>query len=147
MPADAELAVQPDNQALVDAAVAACPTYFPGEGCSKPNSYINAFFERFWVDIYQEWQDVDLLQYEDEEAYTAALDEFYADRADDFVSDYAATAPAEDIAESFATFVLKPTPSGDTVADQKVAFFYDYPELVKLRAEISGRLVSRLRRN
>ena len=44
-------------------------------------------------------------------------------------------------------FVLKPAPSGDTVADQKVAFFYDYPELVKLRAEISGRLVSRLRRN
>ena len=147
VPADAELAVQPDNQALYDAAVAACPTYFPGEGCSKPDSYINAFFERFWVDSYQEWQEIDLLQDEDEEAYTAALDEFYAGRAEDFVSDYAATAPAEDIAESFAAFVLRPAPSGDTVADQKVAFFYDYPELVKLRAEISGRLVSRLRRN
>lgn len=147
VPADAELAVQPDNQALLDAAVAACPTYFPGEGCSKPDSYINAFFERFWVDSYEEWQDIDLLQVEDEEAYTAALEEFYAGRQDEFVSDYAATSPAEDIAESFATFVLRPAPSGDTVADQKVAFFYDYPELVKLRAEISGRVVSRLRRN
>ena len=35
VPADAELAVQPDNQALVDAAVAACPTYFPGAGQSS----------------------------------------------------------------------------------------------------------------
>ena len=43
-------------------------------------------------------------------------------------------------AESFATFVLKPKPTGDTLADEKVAFFYDYSELVKLRAEMSGRL-------
>jgi len=55
--------------------------------------------------------------------YTAALDQFYVDHEDEFVSDYAATNPGEDIAESFATFVLKPAPSGDTLADQKVAFF------------------------
>lgn len=146
VPADYELAADPENQDLFDEAVAACPTYFPGEGCSNPNSYINAFFERFWGDNYADWQQIDLLQYEDNEEYTAALDQFYVDNEDEFVSDYAATNPGEDIAESFATFVLKPAPTGDTLADQKVAFFYDYPELVKLRAEISGRLVSRLRR-
>ncbi len=83
---------------------------------------------------------------EDEDEYAAAAEEFYLSREDDFVSDYAATSPEEDIAESFATFVLKPKPTGDTLADEKVAFFYDYPELVKLRGEMSGRLYSRLRR-
>lgn len=146
VPPDLELAQQPDNQAMYDDAVAACPVYFPGEGCSEPDSYINAFFERFWFDNYQEWYEIDQLQYEDQEGYAAAIEQFYVDREDEFVSDYAATAPAEDIAESFATFVLKPAPTGDTIADQKVAFFYDYPELVNLRAQISGRLVSRLRR-
>ena len=147
VPADYELAADPENEDLFYEAAAACPTYFPGEGCSEPNSYINAFFERFWADIDAEWQEVDQLQYEDQDEYTAALDQFYADHQDEFVSDYAATNPGEDIAESFATFVLKPAPTGDTIADEKVAFFYDYPELVKLRAEISSRLVSRLRRN
>ena len=146
VPADEELAMQPDDQDLYDEAVAACPTYFPGEGCSHPDSYINAFFERFWVDEYQDWQEVDQLQYEDEEEYATALEDFYALRSDEFVSDYAATNPGEDIAESFATFVLQPAPTGTTIADDKVAFFYDYPELVKLRSEIMGRMYSRLRR-
>jgi len=146
VPVNEEVALQPDNEELYAEAVAACPAYFPGEGCSEPTSYLNAFYERFWADIYEEWSEIDALQYEDEDEYWAAAEEFYASREDEFVSDYAATSPEEDIAESFATFVLKPKPTGATLADEKVAFFYDYPELVKLRAEMSGRLYSRLRR-
>ncbi len=138
------LALEPDNEELYEEAAAACSVYFPGEGCSEPTSYINAFYERFWADIYEEWSEISWM--EDEDEYAAAAEEFYLSREDDFVSDYAATSPEEDIAESFATFVLKPKPTGDTLADQKVAFFYDYPELVKLRAEMSGRIYSRLRR-
>ena len=41
----------PDNDDIFSAEVNACPDYFPGEGCSHSNSYINAFFNRFWVDI------------------------------------------------------------------------------------------------
>jgi len=46
----------------------------------------------------------------------------------------------------YITSVLGPKPTGGTLADEKVAFFYDYPELVKLRAEMSGRIYARLRR-
>jgi hypothetical protein len=31
------------------------------------------------------------------------------------------------------------------VAEEKVLFFYDYPELIRLRAEIAARVYSRLR--
>lgn len=144
VPANRELALEPDNQALYEAAVAACPAYFPGEGCSRPDSYINRFYERFWANIYAEWQAIGNL--EDEEEQAAAAEAFYNSKKDQFVSEYAASGPEEDIAESFATFVLKPKPTGDTIADQKVAFFYDFPELVKLRAGMTARLYSRLRR-
>ena len=139
VPADRKLALEPDNQALYDQAVAACPSYFPGEGCSRPDSYINRFYQRFWADIYDEWL-------EDEEARAEAIAVFYDENRDRFVSEYAASGPEEDIAESFAFFVLKPKPTGDTIAEQKILFFYDFPELVNLRAEINGRLYSRLRR-
>jgi hypothetical protein len=52
------------------------------------------------------------------------------------VSDYSVTHPAEDIAESFAFFVLSPQPAGESIAEQKIRFFYEYPELIDLRAEI-----------
>jgi hypothetical protein len=52
------------------------------------------------------------------------------------VDDYATTHPTEDIAESFAYFVFSPEPTGDSIKDQKIAFFYEYPELVKLRQSI-----------
>ena len=62
------------------------------------------------------------------------------------MTDYAATNPGEDIAESFTSFVMEPKPDGDTIAEEKVLFFYEYPELVQLRAEIVGRVYSRFRR-
>lgn len=144
VPPDAELLYQPDDEALYEQAVAACPRYFPGEGCSEPNAYINAFYERFWTEIHAEWDDINYI--EDEDEYYAALDDFYAAYETEFVSDYAATSPEEDIAESWTQFVLQPKPTDDSIAGQKVLFFYDYPELVKPRAEIMTRTYSRLRR-
>lgn len=120
--------------ALYAEAEAACPTYFTGEGCSQPNAYVNAFFERFWLDLYDEWNEI---QYEeDEDRYYELMDAFYQTYQAQFVTDYAATNPAEDIAESWMLFVLQPEPTGDTIADEKVRFFYAYPELVALRARI-----------
>ncbi len=54
--------------------------------------------------------------------------------------------PEEDIAEAWTMFVLNPKPAGDSIAEEKMLFFYDYPELVKLRAEIASRTYSRFRR-
>ena len=124
----------PDDDNIYYDEVSACPDYFPGEGCSHPGSYINTYFNQFWADIYEEWQDINLI--EDDDAYYEALDDFYYKYEDRFVTDYAATNPEEDIAEAFTFFVLSPRPNKETIAGEKVLFFYNYPELVQLRDEI-----------
>ena len=40
------------------------------------------------------------------------------------------------MAEAFATFILEPQPNDELIAEQKILFFYDYPELVELRQYI-----------
>lgn len=124
----------PDDDNIFYDEVTACPNYFPGEGCSNSNSYINAFFNEFWADIYEEWLDINLI--EDDDTYYDALDDFYYNYEDRFVTEYAATNPEEDIAETFTFFVLLSHPDGDTVAEKKILYLYNYPELVQLRDEV-----------
>ena len=55
---------EPDNDALYDEAEQACPRFFTGEGCSLRDSYIQAFYQRFWTDLYPilteiEWEEDD----------------------------------------------------------------------------------------
>jgi hypothetical protein len=124
----------PEDNNIYLKEVAACPNYFPGEGCANSSSYINEFYDQFWVNIYTEWNKINLE--ENDDAYYKRLDEFYAKYQDQFLSDYSVTNPAEDIAEAFAYYVLRPRPAGDTTADQKILFFYNFPELVQLRRDI-----------
>jgi hypothetical protein len=126
-----------DNDIYLDE-VSACSTFFPGEGCSEPDSYINAFYDEFWTGIYDEWNEINLE--EDEDLYTEKLDEFYYKYEDQFLTDYSATHPAEDIAEAFAFFVFAEKPDGDTIAEEKILFFHRYPELVHLRSDILSNL-------
>ncbi len=106
-----------------------CSTFFPGEGCSKSASYINQFFQNYWTDIYDESQAFD----EDDDAAFFAFYDKYSTR---FVTEYASTNPGEDIAESFARFVLLDQPTGSQIKDQKVRFFYEFQELVTIRSQI-----------
>lgn len=124
----------PDDDNIFYNEVAACPNYFPGEGCSLSNSYINAYFNQFWTDIYEEWSDINLI--EENNDYYEALDNFYYNYEERFLTDYSVTNPEEDIAEAFTFFVLSPRPNGDTVTEQKILFFYRYLELTQLRDEI-----------
>ena len=128
----------PDDNDIYLQEVSACPQYFPSEGCANPDSYINAYFKKFWTKIHEEWNDINLE--EDEDVYYSRLDEFYYNYADQFVTDYAATNPEEDIAEVWSFFVLGPKPAGSTIAEEKILFFYQYPELVQLREEILDNL-------
>ena len=124
----------PEDEDIYQQEMDACLEYFPGEGCSTSTSYINTFYNRFWVDIYDEW---DKINYETaDDAYYEALDNFYYDYEDQFVTDYAVTTPEEDIAESWSFFVFAPMPAGDTIAENKVLFFYEYPELMQLREKL-----------
>lgn len=134
---DQEIVDDPMNVAMLEEKAAACPNYFAGTGCSYPDSYIHTFYNRFWVDINDEWKKIDALQYgEDDMLYFDGLYSFYKTHQDQFVDDYATTHPAEDIAESFTYFVFAPKPTGDSIKEQKIAFFYEYPELVQLRENI-----------
>ena len=128
----------PDDNDIYLNEVAACPNFFPGEGCSNSDSYINQYYSRFWLSIYDEWNEINLE--ENDDLYYERLDDFYYKYQDEFLTDYAATHPAEDIAESFSFFVFSEMPAGDTVAEQKILFFYNYPELGALRTNILGHL-------
>lgn len=128
----------PEDETVYKEEDDACSEYFTGEGCSKPDSYINQFFTRFWPYIYEEWTQIDAQ--EDEDTRLTMLDNFYEVNQDQFVSQYASTSPIEDIAESWAFFVLSPKPELNSIANEKTLFFYEYPELVQLRTQILGQI-------
>ena len=122
----------------VDLGGGTCSYYETDEGCTEPDSYLSAFYEQFWTDIWDEWQ---AFQDEpDESLYEDYLTEFYEAHEDEFITEYAATDPSEDIAECWSYFIMDPRPNGDTIAEEKILFFYDYPEMVEMRDEIQARL-------
>jgi hypothetical protein len=90
-----------------------CDTYEISEGCARDTSYLYSFFYSFWKDL----QD---------QAFSPDL----------FVTEYATTNTEEDLAESFAFFILESTVVDSTVRDQKVRFFSQYPELATIRSEM-----------
>ena len=95
---------------------------------SNPDSYLNAFYQRFWKD------------YLDDRLADPESINFYLRHEDDFITSYAATSPSEDIAECFSYFVLYDKPTGTSVWEQKQNFFYDYPELVAFRDQARAKL-------
>lgn len=106
-----------------------CRTNIIPEGCLGTDSYLHAFITNFWVDLLDaRRQDPSF--------------NFYAGNEDDFVGSYAATNPWEDIAESFTHFILRQKPLSTTVADKKINFFYQYPELVELRRKIRINIIN-----
>ncbi len=112
-----------------------CGTYFVLNGCANNSSYIYKFYNEFWEDKIEEFNLV-----RDSESMSERKD-FYLKYNDQFVSTYAMFNPAEDIAETFTYFIYydKPEDNKSTV-NQKLNFFYKYPELIKLRSEIRKRI-------
>lgn len=96
-----------------------CPNYETDEGCTKVSSYINNFAKKYWGN-----------------SKTATYSE------SKFVSEYASSSPEEDIAESFAFYVLGANHSDTTVREQKMNFFNSYPEIVKIRNDMRSVLAS-----
>jgi len=111
----------------MDATETVTGTLVIDEGTLKPDAYLNQFYEKFWKKRFPG------------HAPAASSDadgtKLYQENPGVFVTEYAATGPLEDFAESFAVFVTEPLPSGQGVRDDKVRFFSGYPELVNLRDE------------
>ena len=119
--------------------------YSTEEGYLKTNSYLNQFYQKFWTKIADEHAEAEGLDGEDEAQSGTAIYDFYEKYQDSFVSDYAATNPAEDIAETYRVFVTDDKPTGHSIRDQKILFMYDYSELVKIRSDIRTALELDLR--
>ncbi len=94
------------------------------EGVLKKDSYLARFANKFWTK-----DMIAIAENQDPEEMPV----LYYQKPSFFVSEYAASNFVEDFAESFAEFVLSDKKQGESVASQKVNFFYDIPELVKLR--------------
>jgi hypothetical protein len=127
------------NTSQVEDATYVCATDYVNPGCGKTGSYMDLFFQRFWSDIYEEWDIIQSIR--DPDTQAKRMRNFYVSHQHEFLTEYSATEPAEDIAEAWMFFILTPQPTGDTsTAEEKILFFYDFPELVQLRAEITARL-------
>lgn len=114
-----------------------CPQFISTEGCSTPDSYINAFYRKFWFGIYDDWlETVYNADATDEETFYQAVGEFYLRHSEQFARPYAATNIKEDLAVSFEYFILHPKSTGGGISAQKMRFYYDYPELVALRQQM-----------
>lgn len=114
-------------------------TYTIDEGSLTKEAYLNQFYNKFWLDIIDEYNDINSADYTEEESQEKIY-EFYEKYEDRFVSDYAATNPAEDIAETYRCFVTEDKPTGNTIKEQKILFLYEFKELVKYREDIRKNL-------
>ncbi len=114
-----------------------CDTFLYRWDCPKEDSYVNKFYLMFWHDIYQDWEkEVNHLPYNADEKPEDLVHRFYLKHKEQFKEEYAATNLGEDMAVSFTSFVLESPPSGDSIPEQKVNFFYQFPELVQMRKEM-----------
>ena len=99
---------------------------------------MNKFFQVFWVDIYPSFKW--FYEFDDYDKFLDHNILFHQKYKTQFVTEYAATNPSEDFAESFMIFVLTEKPTKSTIADQKILFLYDFPELVEMRDFIRSNL-------
>lgn len=95
---------------------------------ARPGSYLDDFYQAFWSELLDDrLADLDSFN-------------FYRRHEDEFLTEYASTDPSEDIAECFSHFVFYDPPEEDGVRREKYEFFFAYPEMIALRADIRARL-------
>ncbi|NOU60161.1 hypothetical protein [Marinifilum caeruleilacunae] len=113
--------------------------YLTDEGYAIKGSYLNLFVEEFWEGkLLRQWDRI--CEKRNQEKLADRLYQFYLDHSDEFVTDYAAESPEEDIAESWTFFVLSDQPLKSDIKNQKISFFYQFPELLTYREEIRANI-------
>lgn len=115
--------LNPDQMPLDTSEADTCDIFTVDGRCAPEGSYFRDWVEQFWAGYLHSDADA--------EPDTAADDRF---ATGDYVSEYAATNPYEDLAETFDAWVREDSePTGDAVIDQKLRFFDAYPEIVELK--------------
>jgi len=111
-----------------------CHPYFADGICYGTDSYIGQFVAEFWTT-----QMLDELQVVQAESGFYQTD-FYDRYESEFVSEYAATDPAEDFAESFTWHVYGEMAPRGSIADEKIEFFDRFSYTQALSDEIQGNI-------
>ncbi|HMS24530.1 MAG TPA: putative zinc-binding metallopeptidase [Acidimicrobiia bacterium] len=99
-----------------------CGGYVSEDGCFPSTSIMGSYVSRFW--------SADLI------AQSKSGDIDYERNKKTYVSEYATTSPEEDIAESFAFYVVNSSSSSQSIAEQKQAFFNDFDDLVSIKKQM-----------
>ncbi|MGN1084852.1 MAG: M28 family peptidase [Lachnospiraceae bacterium] len=94
-----------------------------GTGTHDPAGYIEGSFRRKFYDRF--WKEIGDSGVND-----------YEEHPTNYVSRYGANYFHEDIADTFAVFVLGGKPEGSSVAEEKLMFFWDDADMVSLREAI-----------
>ena len=101
----------------------ACDSIYSYGGCAKSGSVIGLWYKLFWRDQYS--RRVATYDNWDEKQ----VGDFYADHRSDFVTEYAATNPIEDMAE---TFMVASMPQSERffgpLVQKKLSFLRQHPE-------------------
>ncbi len=88
-----------------------------------PEGFIEGSFRKEYYDKF--WQD----------PYSSYLGSYW-EKPENYVSEYAGNMFHEDIADTFAVFVFSSKPEGNSVAEQKILFFWEDDDMVALREDI-----------
>ncbi|WP_233897685.1 hypothetical protein [Tenacibaculum piscium] len=112
--------------------------YLTHEGEAYRKSYINRFVNLFWKgNLLTRWDKIQRDYCYTEANCVEKLYDLYQNNSTEFLTDYAAESPEEDIVESWTAFVLRPKiKKPRTIAHKKRNFFYQFPELVEYRKTI-----------
>lgn len=104
------------------------------EGTTTEESYANLFYKRFWSHLHEEVKELEK-NYDDTKYVDQISYDIFNSSPDSFINQYCATHPIEDLAETFAYFVLNEKPLGDSIKYEKVRFFYEFSQLKSLRSQ------------
>lgn len=113
-----------------------CPALYADMTCFAPGSYLDEFVTDFWDNQLL----ADLTDARNSRNPERELLEFYERYESEFVSDYAATDPSEDFAESFAWYVLDEPVRQGTVAADKVDFMDQFRVIRSYKDHIQSQL-------
>jgi hypothetical protein len=117
---------------FAQAQTSSCSGYFDEIGCYTTGSYRSEFVQEFWDDVLHD----EVIQATKSRNANRALFQLYERYKSDFVTDYAATSPAEDFAETFAWYVLDEETEWGSVAPQKIRFMDSLAQIRDYEEEI-----------
>ena len=118
------------------APLGSCHEYFDDSSCFPQGSYLAAFISEFWDDALLD----ELVMAAENQRPDRALKRLYNRWDSEFVTEYAATSPAEDFAESFAWYVLGLDATKGTIAAEKIDFMSRYSDIRSYKSHITSQI-------